>query len=218
MQRARCYLLGERAAVLEIEPPLSIENQKKIGRLARRLLNVPEVIEAIPGMNNITVTLTNPQEMAFNAVECLERWWTECDSLDLPDRRVDIPVIYGKEAGPDLDEVAHLTGLTPRQVVLQHSAVDYTVCFLGLRPGFPWLDGLPRALHVPALAEPRAGVPAGAIGIGGSQTGIYPRNNFGVGRIIGRTELSLFDPQRQPPALLAPGDIVRFVPQREGIC
>lgn len=218
MQRARCYLLGESAVVLELEPPLTLESQQRIWGLAQRLAKEPEVVEVIPGMNNITVMLANPATMALDAIERLQRWWEESEALTLTSRLVEIPVIYGGTHGPDLAVVARHTGLSECEVVERHAQADYITYFIGFQPGFPYLGGLPASLATPRRSEPRLEVPAGSVGIGGGQTGIYPLPTPGGWQIIGRTDLRLFDPQRQPATLLQPGDRVRFVPSKEGVC
>jgi inhibitor of KinA len=126
-------------------------------------------------------------------------------------RVVEIPVCYGGEFGPDLADIAALHGLTSAQAVRRHRAPCYQVYFLGFLPGFAYLGGLSRTLETPRRATPRASVPAGAVGIAGAQTGVYPVETPGGWQIIGRTPLRLYDPARQPPALLAAGDRVRFV-------
>ncbi|RCA06899.1 hypothetical protein DM065_06075, partial [Klebsiella pneumoniae] len=168
MQRARCYLLGETAVVLELEPPVTLESQKRIWGLTQRLTDREEVVEVIPGMNNITVVLRRPQEMAWEAIDKLQRWWEESDALEPEYREISIPVIYGGEAGPDLGDVARHSGLSEKQVVELHSSVEYMVWFLGFQPGFPYFGGLPEQLAMPRRAEPRVLVPAGSVGIGGS--------------------------------------------------
>ncbi len=218
MQRARCYLLGETAVVLELEPPVTLATQKRIWRLTQRLGEIPEVVEAIPGMNNITVVLRNPHSLALDAIERLQRWWEESEALEPKSRNIDIPVVYGTAAGPDLGEVARHAGLTEKQVVELHASVDYVVWFLGFQPGFPYLGGLPEQLATPRRDEPRLLVPAGSVGIGGAQTGIYPLATPGGWQLIGHTPLPLFDPHRDEPVLLRPGDTVRFIPQKEGVC
>lgn len=218
MQRARCYLLGETAVVLELEPPVTMATQKRIWRLTQRLAEIPEVVEAIPGMNNITVVLRNPQSVALDAIERLQRWWEESEALEPESRFIDIPVVYGKAAGPDLGEVASHAGLSEKQVAELHASVEYVVWFLGFQPGFPYLGGLPPQLAMPRRGEPRLVVPAGSVGIGGAQTGIYPLASPGGWQLIGHTDLPLFDPLRDEPVLLRPGDTVRFVPQKEGVC
>jgi len=204
--------------VLELEPPVTLATQKRIWRLTQRLGELPEVVEAIPGMNNITVVLRNPHSVALDAIERLQRWWEESEALEPDSRAIEIPVVYGTAAGPDLGEVARHAGLTEKQVVELHSSVDYVVWFLGFQPGFPYLGGLPEQLATPRRAEPRLQVPAGSVGIGGAQTGIYPLATPGGWQLIGHTSLPLFDPSRDEPVLLRPGDTVRFIPQKEGVC
>ena len=218
MQRARCYLLGETAVVLELEPPATLESQKRIWRLAQRLPDYPVVLEAIPGMNNITVILRNPQSLALDAIERLQRWWEESEVLEPESREVTIPVIYGGQHGPDLSLVAEHSGLSPKQVVELHSSATYVVWFLGFQPGFAYLGGLSPQLAMPRRAEPRLQVPAGSVGIGGELTGIYPLTTPGGWQLIGHTSLALFDAHKEEPVLLRAGDTVRFVPQKEGVC
>ena len=218
MQKARCYLLGERAAVLELEPPLSLESQKRIWSLTTRLREYPNVAEVIPGMNNITLLLSVPQADPVEALEKLQQWWEESESAQPEVRHIDIPVIYGGAEGPDLEDVARLHNLTARQAVEMHSSAEYVVYFLGFQPGFGYLGGLPEALHTPRRAVPRVKVPQGSVGIGCSHTGVYPLASPGGWQIIGNTPLALFDPQASSSTLLRPGDSVRFVPLKEGVC
>lgn len=128
------------------------------------------------------------------------------------DRPLEIPVRYGGADGPDLAEVAALHGLRPEAVVELHCSVPYTVFMLGFSPGFAYLGVLPAALATPRRRTPRTRVPAGSVGIAGTQTGVYPRATPGGWRLIGRTDAVVWDPLRDPPALLAPGDVVRFRP------
>ncbi|HRX56272.1 MAG TPA: 5-oxoprolinase subunit PxpB [Verrucomicrobiales bacterium] len=125
---------------------------------------------------------------------------------------VEIPTYYGGEAGPDLDQVAEICGLTPPEVIARHSAALYTVACIGFSPGFPYLTGLPAELHLPRRAIPRISVPAGSVAIAGGQAGIYPASSPGGWHLIGRTQIPLFSPMEEPPTRLKPGDRVRFVP------
>lgn len=218
MQRARCYLLGERAVVLELEPPVTLASQQRIWGLSQRLADRAEVTEVIPGMNNITVILSNPEQHALDAIEWLQSWWEKSEALVLETREITIPVIYGGAAGPDLEVVARHSKLTAKQVVEAHAAGRYVVFFIGFQPGFPYLAGLDERLYTPRRAEPRIQVPAGSVGIGGSQTGVYPLAAPGGWQLIGQTSVALFTPEQQPPTFLRPGDNVRFVPQKEGVC
>lgn len=133
-------------------------------------------------------------------------------SLAPPRRTVEVPVCYEGDCAPDLADVARGAGLSPAEAVALHSAAAYRVAFLGFSPGFAYLLGLPPRLATPRLAVPRLAVPAGSVGIAGGQAGLYPRATPGGWRLVGRTPLPLFDPFRDPPSLLLPGDAVRFVP------
>jgi KipI family sensor histidine kinase inhibitor len=124
---------------------------------------------------------------------------------------VTVPVHYGGEDGPDLEELSERVGLTPLQVVQTHTSVLYRVYMLGFSPGFPYLGTVPDQIAIPRLDRPRQKVPAGSVGIAGKQTGIYPQESPGGWRVIGRTPLKLFDPERSDPFLLNPGDRVKFV-------
>jgi KipI family sensor histidine kinase inhibitor len=123
---------------------------------------------------------------------------------------LEIPVRYGGEFGPDLGDVATQAGIDEQAVIERHANGNYRVAMLGFMPGFPYLLGLDESLHTPRRASPRTRVPAGSVAIGGAQTGIYPRELPGGWQLIGRTPLVLFDPSRAQPALLQPGQRVRF--------
>jgi KipI family sensor histidine kinase inhibitor len=96
-------------------------------------------------------------------------------------------------------------------MVAVHAASELRVLFDGFAPGFAYLGELPQALRVPRLETPRIRTPAGSVGIAGAMSGIYPAELPGGWRVIGRTPVTLFDPRRDPPAYLLPGDVVRFV-------
>jgi KipI family sensor histidine kinase inhibitor len=132
------------------------------------------------------------------------------DAVPLPQGRlVEVPVRYD---GEDLDEVAERSGLGVAEVVARHCAPTYTVACLGFSRGFPYLDGLDPALRLPRRDTPRTRVAAGAVAIAGDQAGIYPQASPGGWHLLGSTDVQLFDVERDPPSLLAPGDRVRFVP------
>ncbi len=204
--------------MLELEPPVSVASQQRIWGLTQRLSQRDDILEVIPGMNNLTLILREPDVTALDVTERLQRWWEESEASVPASRDIVIPVTYGGEAGPDLAEVATHCRLTPAQVVALHSSINYLVYFIGFQPGFPYLGGLPAALHTPRRDEPRLTVPAGSVGIGGSQTGVYPLASPGGWQLIGRTHLPLFDPSSDDPVLLRPGDRVRFAPQKGGVC
>jgi len=184
---------GDSAALLEVG-----DNAAAVA-LARALRMRGDFVDVVPGHRTVLVT-----------------WDGVRPPLDLDDapveeavgRLVEIPVVYD---GADLAEIARLTGLD--DVVELHAAPEYTVAFVGFAPGFAYLLGGDERLQVPRLDVPRERVPAGSVAIAGPYSGIYPRDSPGGWRLLGRTELALFDAALEPPALLAPGDRVRFVPQ-----
>ncbi|WP_245618313.1 5-oxoprolinase subunit B family protein [Knoellia aerolata] len=123
------------------------------------------------------------------------------------EREVVIPVTYD---GVDLDDVAELTGMGRDEVVRRHLAADHRVAFTGFAPGFAYVVGSDRGLDVPRRATPRTRVPAGSVALAAEFTGIYPREGPGGWQLIGRTDVTLWDLDRDPPALLTPGTRVRF--------
>ena len=123
---------------------------------------------------------------------------------------VEIPVCYGPEFALDIDEVARCAKTSPSEVIRLHSGAEYRVACIGFVPGFPFLAGLPKKLATPRREVPRKEIPPGSVGIGGAQTGIYPLRSPGGWNLIGRTPLRLFDPEKNPPALLRAGQRVRF--------
>lgn len=129
-----------------------------------------------------------------------------------PARVVEIPVCYGGELGPDLEDVARAHDLSPDDVVRMHHDATYLVYMIGFMPGFAYLGGLSERIATPRRSSPRSAVPAGAVGIGGSQTGVYPLVSPGGWNLIGRTPRRIFDIARDEPTLLATGDRVRFHP------
>jgi len=133
----------------------------------------------------------------------------DVEELDVP-RLVEIPVCYGGELGPDLDDVARAHGLTPDEVVALHTEAEYLVYMIGFMPGFAYLGGLPAQIATPRRKTPRTAVPAGTVGIGGQQTGVYPLVSPGGWNLIGRTPVKIFDITRAEPTLLLTGDRVRF--------
>ena len=128
-------------------------------------------------------------------------------------RVVEIPVCYGgADLGPDLEDVALQHGIGIDDVIRVHSNGDYLVYMVGFMPGFAYLGGLAPELATPRRSSPRTAVPAGAVGIGGQQTGVYPLVSPGGWNLIGRTPLRIFDASRENASLLEAGDRVRFVP------
>jgi len=175
-------------------------------------LSLDGLIETVPTYRSATVYF---DPVILNANPLAERLKALAEALQpatsRPPRTVQIPVLYGGEFGPDLPGVASFAKLSADQTIALHASVEYRVYMLGFSPGFPYLGRVPDPLAMPRLATPRAKVPAGSVGIAGSQTGIYPLESPGGWRLIGRMPLRLYDQTRPNPFLLEPGDRVRFV-------
>ena len=210
MSQPRIFPLGDAALVCESPPPATLECQQRVWAAAEAARDWPHVLEVVPGMNNLTLVFDPLEADRDTLANHLLAAWNAASKANAPGREVQIPVQYGGEFGPDLQAVAEHTGLTAREVVQRHADGEYVVFFLGFQPGFAYMGGLEAALHAPRRASPRLEVPAGSVGIGGEQTGIYPATSPGGWQLIGRTELPLFDATRRPPTLLQPGDRVRF--------
>lgn len=207
----RLHSLGDAALLCELPPPATLAQQQRIWALATEALQWPSVLEALPGMNNLTL-LFDPERIDAAELEMqVLAAWPQLAAATIEGRTIEIPVAYGGEHGPDLADVAAHTGFTPAEVVRRHAAGEYVVYLLGFLPGFAFMGGLAPELATPRRAEPRTAVPARSVGIGGAQTGVYPLVSPGGWQLIGRTPLEMFDPSAAEPTLLRPGDRVRFV-------
>ena len=187
-----------------IELGSAAEVRAAYGRLMalREAGELPGVVELVPAARTVLVEGGTPDLAELLAGLAAE-------PAVVASATVEIPVTYD---GPDLAEVAGLAGLDEAEVVRRHSEADYTVAFCGFAPGFGYLSGLPEELHVPRRATPRTAVEAGSVGIAGEFAGVYPRRSPGGWQLLGRTDAVLWDPDRDPPALLSPGTRVRFTP------
>lgn len=214
--------LGEDALLLRVAGATAGDANRRVHALAAAIATrrPPWLRELVPAYASLAL------QVDVQALQCSGpadpvaaiRAWLAAQAFDAaPGTDADtaptleIAVCYGGDHGPDLDAVAAHAGIHPDDVVTRHAAAAYTVAMLGFAPGFPYLLGLDAALATPRLDTPRMRVPAGSIGIGGTQTGIYPREGPGGWRLIGRTPLALFDAARSPPSLLHPGQSLRLV-------
>jgi inhibitor of KinA len=185
----------------------------------RRLLHLLER-EPIAGIRNLnpaycsTLISFNPLKLNHDELGAILLGYLErLDAVDLPEgQALQVPTCYGGEFGQDLNDVAALSGMTPAQVIELHASVTYVVYFLGFVPGFAYLGELPEALATPRLDSPRLTTPPGSVAIAGNQTGVYPFATPGGWRIIGRTPIAMFRPDRKAMSFLSIGDRVRFVP------
>ncbi|WP_245158957.1 allophanate hydrolase subunit 1 [Blastococcus sp. TF02A-35] len=191
---------GDRAVLLDAGPSVV-----RGLHAALTLSPLPGQVDLVPAARTLLVVLDrSPDESDLAALRRLR----PVPPSDGPARDlVEVPVVFD---GPDLADVAELTGRPVADVVAGLVGTSFTVAFGGFAPGFGYLTGLPEELHVPRRATPRTRVPAGAVGLAGPYAGIYPRASPGGWQLVGRTDLVLFDVDRDPPALLSPGTAVRL--------
>jgi len=208
-------LCGDTALLVEFADEISPAANSRVGSLDAALgaAQIPGIVETIPAYRSLLIEYdplrilyaelcTHIAELAANV--------GNVPPIETPIRQVS--VVYGGEYGPDLLETAAAHGLTPDQVVAIHSSAVYTVYMLGFSPGFAYMGEVPESIATPRLATPRTRVPAGSVAIAGRQTGVYPQSTPGGWRLLGRTNISLFNPYREPACFFQPGDRVRFVP------
>ncbi len=173
-------------------------------------LDLDGVLDVVPASRTLLVRIDPARTTVGDVARRLGD--LDVEQVRRPDaRQVEIPVAYD---GEDLDEVAALTGLTTREVVAAHTGQRWTVAFAGFAPGFGYLVGEDERLRVPRRSEPRPAVPVGAVALADGFSGVYPRRSPGGWPLIGRTDLAMWDLERDPPALLVPGSTVRFVARR----
>ncbi len=220
--RLQIYPLGDRAILVEfgsaIDEPTRLLVRASFDQLSSQSL--AGVLDIVPGFASIAVHY-DPARIAGSAGVTANAAITAAvegvlrNSVAIPaagSRLTEIPVCYDSSLAPDIEEVARHAGLTADQVVELHVAPEYVVHMIGFLPGFPYLGGLDARLTTPRRSTPRTRVPAGSVGIGGSQTGVYSIDSPGGWQLIGRTATRLFDVERDAPVLLRIGDKVRFRP------
>lgn len=205
------FPLSDSSIIIHIGESIDSATNRRVHLLAAALAldPLPGILETVPGYATLTIhydplILTHSQAAEWIATQ------TEIatQTATRPAKTIEIPVTYD---GPDLAAVAETCRLTPEEIIRQHKSTPYTVYMMGFTPGFPYLGILPEAIRVPRRPAPRPRVPAGSVAIAGMQTGIYPVDSPGGWQLIGHTDLTLFDPNREQPFLFAPGDMVQFV-------
>ncbi|MBI5717174.1 MAG: 5-oxoprolinase subunit PxpB [Burkholderiales bacterium] len=210
---ARISLLGTTALLFEAPGETSLATQQRIWALAREAATWPEVGEAVPGMNNLMVTFAGAARTPGDwqpLAKRLRAAWAEARPLALAGRVVELPVVYGGEGGPHLADVVAHTGLRVDEIVELHCAPLYPVFALGSHPGYCYLGGMDPRIATPRRQVPVISIPGGSVSIGGHQTGVSASAGPSGWNTIGRTSMSFFDAAREPPALLQPGDSIRF--------
>ncbi len=205
--------LGDCGLLVEFADELSVEINARVRALGQALHGVPGVVEVIPTFRSLLIVLDPVHADRARIAEDTMRLAQQLPH-DAGERGslIELPVVYGGNAGPDLDALAHKWGVTAREVIDLHCGSEYLVFMLGFAPGFPYLGILPKALHTPRLPSPRTRVPVGSVAIADELTGVYPLSTPGGWHLIGRTPHRLYDPHASNPIRCRPGDRVRFTP------
>lgn len=209
------YPLGDNSVIIQFRNIISEEVNYFTNAYADIIgkSNIDGVIEIIPAYNSLQV-IYNPLKLTFNELisklSPLEKRLQYKEKSTF--RLVKVPVLYGNEYGMDIEYVAEYNKLSVDEVIRIHSDRKYLIYLMGFTPGFPYLGGMSDRIATPRLEKPRQNIPAGSVGIAGNQTGIYPIDSPGGWRIIGRTPLRLYIPEKDPPVLLEPGLYIQFYP------
>ncbi len=209
---------GDSAVLIRLEQTISPENTIEIYNLMSQIRSarIIGITDLIPAYCSLMVCY-DPALISWQSLHdrLKELSSVQSDSSTAVQRHITIPAVYGGIYGEDLHSVSELCGLSEEEIIAIHSGTDYFVHMIGFLPGFPYLGGLDERIAVRRLDEPRIRIPAGSIGIGGSQTGIYPLDSPGGWRLIARTPVRIYDPASKDPVLFRPTDIVRFKPVTE---
>ncbi len=216
--RPRFRLVGDRGLLVEYGDAIDPEINRKVRIMSVALdRDTPQgVLEVIPTYRSILIqydpSLSEPTALE-KALAGLE---DRLDEISIPEpETVEIPVCYGGPYGPDLDFVAQANNMTPEKVIEIHTSTAYQIYMIGFTPGFPFLGGMDERIATPRLESPRTAVPAGSVGIANNQTGMYPVTSPGGWRLIGRTPLKLFNPDKENPFLYQAGDLIKYKPISE---
>jgi len=206
-------IMGDRALLVELGDDVDPKINNRVRELFVAIKTDPleGVVETTPSYRSLLL-IFDPLKTTLSLLQDkVDHLLKTMDPSQLPEpRKVEIPVVYGSEYGPDLEWVAEYHGITPDEAIRLHTAHTYHVYMIGFMPGFPYMGELPKALITPRRETPRTVVPRGSVALAQGQTGIYSTQSPGGWQIIGRTPLTLFDPGKWPPALLEMGDLVKF--------
>lgn len=209
----RFFCMGDRGLLLEFGDEIGSEVNEKVRRmtLATQATPVEGIVETVPTYRSLLI-LYNPLILSIDELKKRLKGIEEgLQQTPFPEPKLTrIPVLYGGSYGPDLEEVAKYHRTSREEVIRLHCSKPYFIYMIGFMPGFPYMGELPQELVTPRLKTPRLSVPAGSVAIAQRQTGIYPMESPGGWHILGRTPVKLFDPEKEPPALLRMGDLVQF--------
>ena len=218
MQNIKILTAGDASLLIEFGKEISPEINSKITGVVQLMKEqlIEGVVDVIPAFCSLLINY-DPRVISYDEITKRMKRILKMDvrAGETKKRVFEIPVCYGGKYGPDLSFIAENAGLTEEEVIKIHSSRDYLIYMLGFLPGFCYLGGLDERIHTPRLANPRIKISAGSVGIGGSQTGIYPLDSPGGWQLMGMTPVKTYDPNREIPILLSAGDYIRFVPVEE---
>lgn len=215
MPDIRILTAGDSALLIEFGKEINPETNRKITALVQLMREqyIEGIVDVIPAFCSLLINY-DPRVLSYEELkERMEHLLKMETKTEATRKRIfEIPVCYGGEYGPDIENIAEHAGLSIEEVIKIHSSKDYLIYMLGFLPGFTYLGGLDERIHTPRLASPRLKIRAGSVGIGGSQTGIYPLDSPGGWQLMGMTPVRTYDPERQTPILVEAGDYIRFIP------
>lgn len=223
MPDIRILTAGDSALLIEFGKEINPETNWTITALVQlmREQHIEGIVDVIPAFCSLLINY-DPRVLSYEELkERMEHLLKMETKTEATRKRIfEIPVCYGGEYGPDIENIAEHAGLSVEEVIKIHSSKDYLIYMLGFLPGFTYLGGLDERIHTPRLASPRLKIRAGSVGIGGSQTGIYPLDSPGGWQLMGMTPVRTYDPERQTPILVEAGDYIRFIPidEEEFLC
>lgn len=213
MSEVRYLVAGDSAVCVEFGNEISPEINKKIRafKIAVEKSDIPGIVETVPTYRSLLVHY-HPEVIGFKALtEKFDKLMGSLSSIPIPPPTViEIPVLYGGEMGPDIENVVEHNHKTVEEVIKIHTSEEYLIYMIGFIAGFPYLGGMSKEIATPRLKSPRVKIEGGSVGIAGEQTGIYPVASPGGWQLIGRTPLKLYDADREKPVLLEAGQYIKF--------
>ena len=213
MSEVRYLVSGGSSVCVEFGNEISPDINRKIRafKIAVEKSGIPGIVETVPTYRSLLVHY-KPEVIGYKAItEKFKSLMGTLDNIEIPPPTViEIPVLYGGEMGPDIENVASHNGKTVEEVIKIHTSQEYLIYMIGFIAGFPYLGGMSKEIATPRLKEPRVKIDGGSVGIAGEQTGIYPLDSPGGWQLIGRTPLKLYDAEREKPVLLEAGQYIKF--------